>query len=543
MSSLSSRPFDAAPFTRSKPRLGLSWVGVALAACLAPEALSAQTSPLAGLSTDTVISQFDDVQPGLGAVTLLLLGTINDSGTTLVAARTEASLDLLLKDGQPLHVSGEVIDAGVLRSPHRFVLDDAGHAVQIWFLDSSESALLWDSDQLLATGDACTLSGVPAGATYETLLDVQVNDAGQVLLYTSLAIPASPSLAALIRLDTNGSGQLTGGTLLALEGDLLPGQTQPARHFLQGQMDASGHAAFVLTVAAFSNQDNSIYRDGVLLAKELGPSPVPGRNWAELSGAQPALGSAGSYAYAGVLTGDASTDELLVVDGQVFRQKGDTVVDALWQPQALRRLDVLGLAEDGGVFWASRWLGPGGIFHDAVFLNDLLLLDVDVSVVNGLQVTEIPWAVPSPDGDWLLAAVRLANGTRSIVRLDVGPWRSLGQGLAGQAALTPQLRGSGRPTAGQTISLDLFGARPGASATVVLSTSSLSAAFKGGTLVPQPDFLLNGLAVDAGGAASLPATWPAGIPAGIDLYMQAWLLDPAGAVGFAASNGLLTTSQ
>jgi hypothetical protein len=57
-------------------------------------------------------------------------------------------------------------------------------------------------------------------------------------------------------------------------------------------------------------------------------------------------------------------------------------------------------------------------------------------------------------------------------------------------------------------------------------------------LVPTPEILLNGLATDATGKLNFGTTWPVGMPAGLDLYCQFWLLDPVAAQGFAATNAV-----
>jgi hypothetical protein len=113
---------------------------------------------------------------------------------------------------------------------------------------------------------------------------------------------------------------------------------------------------------------------------------------------------------------------------------------------------------------------------------------------------------------------------------DVGGGKPGGAGvpvLAAQGTLAPDSPG--------TLSLD--GAAPLAPVTLVLGLSELGAPFKGGTLVPVPNVLI-GLATDAGGSISLPFTWPAGVPAGTEVWLQAWIEDAAASQALAASNGL-----
>jgi hypothetical protein len=117
------------------------------------------------------------------------------------------------------------------------------------------------------------------------------------------------------------------------------------------------------------------------------------------------------------------------------------------------------------------------------------------------------------------------------------PWTDLGSALAGTHG-EPSLAGDGTLAAGTPVTLSLGNALESAPTTLVIGFSELSAAFKGGVLVPQPDLLISGLVTDAGGQLVLGGTWPAGVPGGSSLWFQHWIVDAAGPVGFAASNGL-----
>jgi hypothetical protein len=61
--------------------------------------------------------------------------------------------------------------------------------------------------------------------------------------------------------------------------------------------------------------------------------------------------------------------------------------------------------------------------------------------------------------------------------------------------------------------------------------------FHGGVLWPKPDALL-GLSFGHGGLAAGGGHWPAGVPSGTGLWLQAWLLDSGAPEGFAASDGV-----
>ncbi len=120
-----------------------------------------------------------------------------------------------------------------------------------------------------------------------------------------------------------------------------------------------------------------------------------------------------------------------------------------------------------------------------------------------------------------------------------GAFADLGSGLAGTGGV-PVATGSGLPCVGTTVSVDLTGARPNASAWLAVGIGQLNAPFKGGLLVPN--ITVGGAFIpsptDGAGAVSLPSTWPAGVVAGVPLDFQFWVQDPAGVAGFAASNGL-----
>jgi len=112
--------------------------------------------------------------------------------------------------------------------------------------------------------------------------------------------------------------------------------------------------------------------------------------------------------------------------------------------------------------------------------------------------------------------------------------------LAGTTGL-PTLVGSGPLTAGSILDLKLAGAKPFAQSVLVVGGSPLNAPFKGGTLVPYPN-LVFAQTVTFLGQASFGGLWPPGMPSGLTLYFQYWIVDSAGPVGFAASNAVAGTT-
>ena len=146
------------------------------------------------------------------------------------------------------------------------------------------------------------------------------------------------------------------------------------------------------------------------------------------------------------------------------------------------------------------------------------------------------------------AALDDDNGTSSGRLLLVSgfqPWTNLGDSLAGTGGLAPLLVGTGLLTGDDNTSLQLTNALPGATTNIILGLSAVHVPFKGGVLVPAPDFILAGLLglpVDGNGQHQFDFAWPPGLPSGLIMVLQHWVRDPGGPLTWAASNGLQGTT-
>ena len=98
----------------------------------------------------------------------------------------------------------------------------------------------------------------------------------------------------------------------------------------------------------------------------------------------------------------------------------------------------------------------------------------------------------------------------------------------------PSLTGAGTLLPSTPLTLSIADGDPFAPAFLVAGASALHVPFKGGLLMPKLDLLVP-LVLDGSGKLDVQSTWPAGIPSGTPLWLQAWLPDDDGIAGYVAS--------
>jgi hypothetical protein len=74
------------------------------------------------------------------------------------------------------------------------------------------------------------------------------------------------------------------------------------------------------------------------------------------------------------------------------------------------------------------------------------------------------------------------------------------------------------------------------------TTIDVNFPYKGGVIVPQPDYVLGGLSTNGFGTLNVVGTWPPGPFSGLSLYAQVWIVDPAGPFDLSATNGVVGTA-
>jgi len=120
-----------------------------------------------------------------------------------------------------------------------------------------------------------------------------------------------------------------------------------------------------------------------------------------------------------------------------------------------------------------------------------------------------------------------------------GLWNDLGQALGGGwQGYEPQLVGVGALVGSEptTLHWEFLSGTSGA-AYLVVGLSPLGAPFKQGVLVPSADLI-----VPLATQQWFSFNWLPGLPSGVELFYQCWIQDSISAAGFAASNGLSSTT-
>ncbi len=123
-----------------------------------------------------------------------------------------------------------------------------------------------------------------------------------------------------------------------------------------------------------------------------------------------------------------------------------------------------------------------------------------------------------------------------LYRVIAPQWTDEGSALDGSMG-TPRMSGSGNLIAGSPFLLRIEQGAPSSSVFMVLGLSTIFAPFKGGVMVPAPDFLfVNG--TDSVGNAVFGGIVMGGIPPSLELTFQAWMPDPGGPDGFSCTNAV-----
>lgn len=232
---------------------------------------------------------------------------------------------------------------------------------------------------------------------------------------------------------------------------------------------------------------------------------------------------------------DASTGEqvhyLFPADGHVFANFGSSVgVDGqdvfIGSPQN----NTGGLFSAGSVYLYDA---DSGSLVDKLVSSDVAALDEFGGAVSISEGVLVAGAARDDDNGDASGSTYVFGGN------DV--WQDLGGAKPGSNGL-PALVGGGSMLGGESVTLEVHNGPAFATAHLVMGLTDLSAPFKGGTLVPNPDWILSPFTLDGTGGFFSSYAWPVGIPSGTDSYYQFWISDSGATFILSATNGLQGTT-
>lgn len=120
------------------------------------------------------------------------------------------------------------------------------------------------------------------------------------------------------------------------------------------------------------------------------------------------------------------------------------------------------------------------------------------------------------------------------------PWADLGLALAGTHG-PPVLAADGSLCAGTALDITLDDALENTTAWMAVGLDRIDVPFFGGVFVPDivsPSGILRGFGTGPTGSVAISTLWPAGLPPGVDIYLQFWIPDPGAPFGYAGSNAV-----
>ena len=387
---------------------------------------------LAGdMTIETLVLEGDSVD-GVGLITSINNIAVNNNGHWLVEADTDhpdTDADSVLIENGVLYLrEGDPVSApegATLDSFDSVTLNDLGDAGFNFFLDGTDdifddSGVYWNT--VLVYQESEEAPGLTPGTPFIGFFDVKINSGNQLLLTASVDDPNIETSVdrALYVLDIDDSGVLVGFTLIAVEGDVLPGQTESVTDFgtspHESAFNDSGDVLFAVDLTGDTSMNAAIYLNDSLLGQEGFASPVEGRDWSSLSSVELDVNNSGDYVFSGSLQGDSSSNLLLVKNGKKFRQEGDTL-DAIGGASVFTSFGSgpLEISDSGDVLWYGDWDDANTDIDTGLFLNDELLVqegttEIDFLFVDTLRGVEDGYHM-SNNGHYIIFEAILEDGS------------------------------------------------------------------------------------------------------------------------------------
>lgn len=386
--------------------------------------------------------------PGVGLVTSISNMAINDDGFWVVEADTDAATDfdsVLIRDGSLFWREGDALQSpsgATIDSFDSVTINDLGQHGFNFFLDGAvmsgmDSGVYAYLDPGLGPFDGTVLTiqeGENTPDFVDTpltgLFDVKINNSGQLMVVATSDDPLIPSSSdrVLTVLTSDPSvGGVTSSTLIAVEGDVLPGQVEGLTDFGTSPHETAFNDAGSVLFAVDIPGADAIYRfdAGVLsiVAQEGDPSPVAGRSWSSLTSVSLDLNNFGEFVFRGTLDGDTASNSVLIKNGDTFRQEGDPAPGGFaFTSFGSGPVEV---SDQGDVLWYGDWDDPNTDVDTGLFLNDDLIVQEGVTEISGFGVIDTIRGVEdgyhmSASGNFIIFEAILDNGDEGAFILESG---------------------------------------------------------------------------------------------------------------------------
>jgi len=418
------------------------------------------STALAGGPVITVALREGDPISGGGNVTRIDNVAVNDSGEWLVEADTDladTNRDQVLVDhtGSVLREDDPLpAPAGARISSFDSInLNANGDSGWNFFLSGTagtfdDSGIYWNTVLVIQESDTSSATGFSPNTAYRGFFDAKMTDANEIVMVCTVDDPLIPTTVdqAIVRLALDGDGNLISETVVAKEGDVLAGQTELVDTFETdphgSALNDAGDFLYAADLTGNTVTDGAIYLNAALLAQEGSPSPVPLRNYEILLNRGLGLSNPGSHVFKANLDGVTTDDDVLIVDGAVFKQEGGSFAAI-----APFQLENFGLAagpvavdDAGRVVWYGDWNDLNLDVDTGLFVDETLVVQEGVTTIGGVILDVIANGQDSfslsDNGRWLLFEGTLLGGIDGAFLVDLGDV----SGVAGDAGAPTRSR-------------------------------------------------------------------------------------------------------
>lgn len=382
-----------------------------------------------------------DPVAGVGLIMRIDNLAVNNNGQWMVEADTDNtktdSDTVVIRDGSVYLREGDPTEPkpATIAAFDAFNLNINGNNGWNLFLSNTiipnnDSGVFFKTVLLIQEGDFSIAPEFSPMTTYLGWFDAQINDNDDMLIMASVDDPgiAGGLERAIVFLDIDSGGELTSETVIAKEGDLLPGQTELVVDFQTGPHDFAlndnGDVMFIADLAGATATDDVIYVNDTLIAQQGSLSPIDGRNYGTLSSGVVDLSNNGDWVFRGTLEGDAATNTVIISNNMKVVQEGDPVSTA----RGTFHFTSFGsgpvsIDDDGNVLWFGDWDDPATDFDTGLFLNNRLLVQEGVSTAAGVVIDTINGIESShafsPNGRYVLFEGVLIDGREGAFMIDL----------------------------------------------------------------------------------------------------------------------------